>query len=53
MRKYFKYLPLSVLPYFIILISLVLHFKLIEINGKFLKGTLRGFLSIVVLLFQF
>ncbi len=43
MRKYFKYLPLSVLPYFIILISLVLHFK----------GTLRGFLSIVVLLFQF
>ncbi len=53
MKKYFKYLPLSILPYFLLLTSIAIHFKLIEINGEFLKGTLKGFFSIVVLLFQF
>lgn len=53
MKKTFKFLPLTTIPYFLILISIAVYFRFFNFSMDFFKGTIKGFLGIMVLLFQF
>ncbi len=53
MKKTYKYLTLTIIPYLLILISIGIHLNFFNFSINFFKGTIKGFLGIMVLLFQF
>ncbi|MEJ5166651.1 MAG: hypothetical protein WHV67_06455 [Thermoanaerobaculia bacterium] len=52
MKKTLKFFPITAIPAILTLLFLSLHFKFLNFSFYFLKGTLKGFFGIVVLLFQ-
>jgi len=53
MKKLYKYLPITFITYFLILISIAINLNFFHFSLNFFKGTIRGFIGIIVLLFQF
>lgn len=53
MKKTFKFLPLTAIPYFLLLISIAVHLRFFNFSLDFFKGTIKGFVGIMALLFQF